>query len=287
MRYRITLRTTGTAQLLPLAHQAQLSAWVFEALHRANPAYADFLRTQGYSSNETASQSFRFFTFSALQIAHYKPVPEANAFLLFSEEAQIEVSFLSDEASVYFARGLAANPLLRLGQDGLQVIFKVTRIEGLAQPVFQSRELYRTSSAVVVSATKWQNGRLQTMALAPTDAEYGPAVVKNLLRKYHALTGRHLPQAGIQFHCLSKPKKTTAGNTPQGHHYDFALTAPAELQRMALLAGIGDNNMLGHGALQQLPATYGHMQQALQDLKPRPAPVARERSIAPRLAAAA
>jgi hypothetical protein len=53
----------------------------------------------------------------------------------------------------------------------------------------------------------------------------------------------------------------------RGFHFDFALTAPAELHRIAWLAGLGEKNALGFGALRQVPLGYQEMRQALQNMR--------------------
>ena len=272
MRYRLSLTRTGHADLLPINYASELSAWVYRTLHTANPAYAAFLRQQGYSSDERAGQGFRFFTFSTLEVKHFKLMKEEDSLQVFSEEVQLEVSFLSDEAAMYFARGLAADPVLRIGNGNSPIVFQVRRLEGLALPAFQRRELYSTASPVNITVNRWQEGRLRQHYLSPADPEFGAALVKNLIRKYEALTGLTLSADGIRFELLSEPKSrliTLNAGTPaetrvRGFHADFALTAPAELHRIAWLAGLGEKNAQGFGCLRQLPAEYELIRQTLR-----------------------
>ena len=274
MRYRLTLTRTGLVDVLPINYASELSAWVYRTLHTANPVYAAFLRQQGYSSDERAGQGFRFFTFSTLEVRHFKLLRQEDSLQLFSEEVQLEVSFLSDEAAIYFARGLAQDPVLRIA-NGLQpILFQVRRMEGLTEPVFGKRMLYRTSSPLTVSVNRWHHGRLCQQYLAPTDPEFGPALARNLARKYEALTGKKIDVASIRFELLSEPKSrlvclnvgTAAETKVRGFHADFALVAPPELHRIAWLAGLGEKNAQGFGCIRQLPADYELMRAALRDM---------------------
>lgn len=294
MRYRLTLTRTGQTDILPINYASELSAWVYRTLHTANPVYAEFLRRQGYSSDESAGQSFRFFTFSTLEVKHFKLLREEDSLQLFSEEVQLEVAFLSEEAAVYFARGLAADPVLRIANGLNPILFQVRRLEGLALPVFEKRELYRTASPLNVTVNRWQNDRLRRQYLSPEDPDFGPALIKNLLRKYEALTGRTLPADSIRFELLSEPKSrlvglnigTEAETRVRGYHFDFALTAPAELHRIAWLAGLGEKNAQGFGCLRQLPAEYELMRQTLRSQQPQaPARTVVERQLALPIAA--
>jgi len=283
MRYRITLRRTEAPTTLPFSYKAQLSAWILQALRQANPAYADFISGSGPSAEDGVGMAFRLFTFTSLEAAQSRVLPGGQGIEMLSDEASFELSFLSEEASVYFARGVAACPLVRIMQAAGASVLRVVKLEGLPMPAFQSRELYRTVSPVSLTVSQWQNGRLRTTSLSPTDANYCPALIQNLLRKYHTLTGRQLPAKDIRFQCLSAPIKHQVAEASEtltdavrpSYQYDFVLTAPPELQRLVWLAGLGEKTAQGFGTLRILPEAFGQMQQALEAMRqPEPVPAA-------------
>jgi CRISPR-associated endoribonuclease Cas6 len=149
-----------------------------------------------------------------------------------------------------------------------------------------------------ITVNRWQNGRLRQVYLNPSDPEFGAAVIKNLVRKYQALTGRTLPEGSVHFEVLSEAKSRLVGlhigtaeeMRVRGFHLDFALIAPPELHKIAWLAGLGEKNALGFGAIRQLPAEYELMRQTLKTLHQQAlpaAPTAKQFSIVRELALAA
>jgi CRISPR-associated endoribonuclease Cas6 len=261
MRIKLTLEKMGSASLIPINYNYELSAWIYSRIRQADEEYADFLHNRGYSlttNSISAGKQFKFFTFSALQM---KGKPEGDRLQLQTDEARLVVSFLVEEASEKFIMGLFEKQELQLGDKISQVDFRVKQVESLPWQLIEERVRFRTISPLTVSR---KNERGLDDYLPPDDVDFTGLLLRNLLDKYVA-TGREVPASWqdypFDFTVLTREPRakliTLKAHTRQqtrvkGYLFDFELTAPMPLLEIAYLAGLGRYNAEGFGCVEIL-----------------------------------
>lgn len=269
-------------RVLPINYQYPLHSWIYKVIQSADAAFSRFLHDEGY---RTGHKSFKLFTFSPLSCQPYKIYPQEQRIALLGEEVKLQISFLIHQAAEHFVQGLFAGQQFSLGDPISQVDFEVVRIEAQPLPDFKETMHYRCLSPVVIS--QHEAGQAHAQYLYPEESQYADLFLRHLVQKQAALpqaiavdtdaswgekdrasprgASAEVDTAAVdtarwaahrwQFRLLNKPRKKgihIKQHTPEhtqvvGYLYDFALTAPPMIHKMAYYAGFGEKNSLGFG----------------------------------------
>lgn len=257
MRLKLHLQRIGKANVLPLNYQYPISAWIYHTLEQADESFSAFLHNHGYT---TARKSFKFFTFSGLQVADFRIQGDRMAVL--SPSATLHVHFYLDKPAETFVRGLFQSRQCRIYDRQSEACFEVAQVEVLPLEVHTETVRLRTLSPLVVGR---KNRRGHDDYLAPDDPEYASFLQNNLVDKYLATRQPLRPEWAdfpFAFRPLGGPPKSRlvtikaeqeSQTKIRGYLFDFELTAPRPLLELGLLAGLGRYNADGFGCCELKP----------------------------------
>jgi CRISPR-associated endoribonuclease Cas6 len=252
MRFKITLNRTGKQRMLPMDYQYYLSAWIYKVISKADPEFADFLHSSGYT---TGNKQFKLFCYSPLNFGKPTLWKEKALFEIHVEQLSLNVSFHLAEAAEKFIIGLFNNQQVYVGDqfNGLDLV--VRQVERLPEPVLTNTMHYKAISPVVISL-KDDNSKY-AQYLAPTDDDYENLLRQNLLNKYHSIPNvASLPEGiNFEFKLKNTPKSklitikpyTREQSKVRGFVFDFTLTCPVEIHQLILSCGSGEKNSMGFG----------------------------------------
>ncbi len=254
MQFKLTLKTTGQRNVLPLSYQYEVSAWIYKVIANADAEFAEFLHRTGYT---TERKNFKLFSFSHIDVPKHRI--DGDRLYIECPEVYLRIGFYVSRAAEEFIRGLFQEQEVRLGDRQSQASFVVNTIEvvplNLPSPDLSPVRI-RAKSPMVVGRAR--EGAYDDY-LHPRDPDFGPLLAQNLLDKYRAATGHDLPNwQPEQFRLrpvgneprskLIKIKSGTKEETQiRGFLFDFELQAPRELLEIGLLGGFGKMGAQGFG----------------------------------------
>lgn len=251
MRFSITLTRTGKQRMLPIDYQYYLSAWIYKVIENADPVFADFLHSTGYTGG---SHQFKLFCYSPLELGKPTLWKEKALLELNTDTVYLQVSFLLPEAAEKFIVGLFKSQSVYLGDRFNGIDLLVSSIEHLPEPAFTEKVRYRAISPVVISFLP--EGKKYSTYLAPDNGGYKDLLTQHLNRKYQSIPGVD-PSFGFNlvFSLLNTPRSklvTIKPYSPQqskvrGYLFNFDLTAPPEIHRMIYSSGFAEKNSTGFG----------------------------------------
>ena len=266
MRFQLTL-TCEPPQYLPFNYQYPLSAWIYKTFNEGDPAFAEWLHSQGYTNG---NHHYKLFTFSWLQIPKVRPMPEQQCLAIDSDTVSFVFSLPMEDAAETFIKGLFQRQLCDIGVGSLRARFRVQQVEKLPAPEFGSAASFRCLSPIVLSRPHTEHGKLKAKYLSPEDEGYQQQLINNLIQRYQTAV-KYQYQANapdyellndpnnhdFAFELLSKPRsklvtvkeKTAKATKLKGYQFHFRLTAPRALLQFAYDAGIGEKGSLGFGCV--------------------------------------
>jgi CRISPR-associated endoribonuclease Cas6 len=252
MRFQLILEQEGSAQLIPINYQYELSAWIYKIIRAADRSFAEFLHAKGY---QCRGKTFKLFNFSNLYDFRYERI--RDRLKLLSPQLCLDISFFVDETAEHFIMGLFNNQSFRLGDRITQADLRVARVAAAPVNISNNTVQLRTRSPLVVSQSRGRGEPARY--LSPTEEDYADLFWGNLLDKYRSIVAEVPPSFSterLDFRCHTrKPKSrlvTIKADTPQetqvrGFFFDFELSAPLPLLELGLLAGFGGENAMGFG----------------------------------------
>lgn len=251
MRFKLTLNRTTRQRMLPMDYQYYISAWIYKVINKADEDFAQFLHHKGYGSSET--KLYKLFCFSPLNFGKPKLWKEKKLFEINKQEITLQISFDVKETASHFIKGLFMEQELYLGNKFNGLDFRVSQVEALPEPGFQSTMQYRLQSPWVVSYRP--EGRKQPLYLKPEDEGFYEQSVKHITEKYKNIHGQEIAPGKITFNPAEKYKRSgflLKPGTPEetrvvGNMFDFELTAPLEIHRMIWNAGVSEKSSSGFG----------------------------------------
>ena len=266
MRFKLLLKPVRDRQQLLFNYSYPLQVWIYKLLDRADSKYSSFLHEKGYKLSD-GHKSFKHFTFSSLIIPRIeKPKPGDSCMVLRSPEISLIVSFYIDQAAESFIVGLFHNQKVSLYNKDYQADFIVERVEtipiNIPEGMVPTVRL-RTLSPMVI-AEKIEN---LDQYLHPEDERFAIFLAQNVVDKYLSVQGngglamdavtaqqlvkfRLLPEQKIkQRGMLVKEGKEGKQTKVIGfHNFEFELTAPRQILKVAIASGIGKySSTLGCG----------------------------------------
>lgn len=261
MRLKLSLKVNSQANLLPLNYQYPVSAWIYKTIHAGNSEFSRWLHEQGYTLE---NKRFKLFTFA--DIFNYPPWKRlGDRIAINSGRSDLQISFYIDEAVEHFIVGLFQNQRFPIADHKNRAEFEVQTVERLADPEFTAEMTFRTLSPICLSRTVVDKKHAEY--IHPQDTNYSNYFFDNLLYKYMAavqpkasfetLKAEMQQRQPFTLEILDNPVSRLTkikANTPQetfvrGYHYQFRITAPAELLELGYHAGFGEKNSTGFGCV--------------------------------------
>ncbi len=254
MRFKLQLELLNSSEnILPLNYQYELSAWIYRVLNHGNPEFSGWLHEKGYTDDQ---KSFKLFTFSNLDVPRRKI--QGDRMEIIGKNIYLIISMLPDEVVSHFITGIFRDQVFRLGDRQSQVPFRVSTIEGLAEPSFSGCMSFRAMAPVMISFR--YPGDRYARYLAPDIPEYRELFFRNLKEKYRTFFNSecHFDEKDGKLEILTPPRKKgilIKAGTPQeskiiGYQFDFRITASPELIKLGYYAGFGEKNSLGFGCVE-------------------------------------
>ena len=261
MRFKLTINLK-TPAIIPINYQYELSSWIYKVINNSSPEFSEWLHNIGFTEGK---RNFKLFTFSQLNIPVYEIRKENERLLIKSTEISLIISFLMPEAAEKFIIGLFQHQSFELGDYISKATFQIKCIEKLADPEWKETMKFKTISPILISKMQVNNEKASAIYLSPKDEGFEDLFFQNLIRKYAAsaipLNLAPLATDGFatdtKFEILSEPKAkliTIKANTAQqtkikAYQFQFKITAPIELMKIAYFAGAGSLNSVGLGSL--------------------------------------
>lgn len=262
MRFTITLQALEGNTVLPINYQYPLSSWIYRTLEQGSRELASFLHEEGYSDD--SHRRFKFYSFSELRTPGARV--QGSRLILTRPEARFSIGFLANHAAQTMVMGLfrQAEPFW-LGDNHNGGRFIVSAVEMQMLPPLQGVADFFTTSPVVVSiGDPNPDGTPGKKFLSPFDEGFEAQFLSNLRHKYsvarqHGLLEAAEAEPAISYSLLSHSAKEKRidllrgqpGYTRvRGYKFRFRLDAPEPVLRLAMLAGVGEKNAMGFGAVE-------------------------------------
>ena len=265
MRFKIDLEVLTPNALISLNYPYQLSGFIYQALEKADPAYARSLHEDGYGFGK---RKFKFFTFSPLLIKRREVF--GDRLLIKSRYISFMISFYIDKAAERFIMGLFQDQLMCLGDRKTQAKFKIQELTCLTRELKGDSLHLRTLSPMVVA--RWQEQeQAPVQYLSPVDDDFERYFWDNLIHKYGAVCEAGLAKKialpdrrELSFRVLNpetvrsrllhiKPGSKAATQVRGYHHFEFELKAPMELLEVGFYGGFGRYSATIGGGFCDLP----------------------------------
>ena len=262
MRFTITLQALERNTVLPINYQYPLSSWIYRTLEQGDRELADFLHEEGYSDD--SHRRFKFYSFSELRTSGARV--QGDRLILTRPEVRFSIGFLANRAAQTMVMGLfrQAEPFW-LGDKSYRGRFAVSAAEMQMLPPLRDTADFFTTSPVVVSIGDLNpDGSPGKKFLSPFDEGFETQFLGNLRQKYaiarqHGLLEAADAEPAIGYTLLSHSAKEKRidllrgqpGYTRvRGYKFRFRLQAPEPVLRLAMLAGVGEKNAMGFGAVE-------------------------------------
>jgi len=251
MRFKFILEPQESNNTLPLNYQYPVESWIYNTLQKSDADYATWLHTTGYSENE--QKHFKLFCFSQLKFEYKNHSISENKIDFGKHPVEIELSFVTHQATESFISGIFLNQEFKLGNLQHAAHFKVQTIQLCPEPEYGQVMKYYAQTPVVISQ---QRSEKHTTYLDPSDAAYAQLFINNLINKYNSVPqSQSLPMQAINFNLLSDFKKkiitVKEGRSDEtkikGYKFEFELKAPPELHKVLFATGAGEKNSTGFG----------------------------------------
>lgn len=255
MRIKIKLEMKNGFKVIPLNYQYPISSWIYSVFAKADKDFTDLLHSTGYRLEN--GKSFKLFTFSRLEMprGEWRIIPKTDRMEVSSTTASLKVAFQLPESAEKFIIGIFKDAKMSIGDKKSRVEAKVVSIEILKNELPKKNEYHLKTNSAITMGLKVEN-RNTLEYILPTHEEYSNLIIKNLLEKYHVVTGKDMAMENIGFEVTKLETKTNLqlikADTPEmtrvkGYYYEFKIRAPKELVEVGLNSGFGSKNSLGWG----------------------------------------
>ncbi len=259
MRFKISLHLSDPEKnILPINYQYEISAWIYNTIQLADPAFSMWLHEKGYSSG---AQRFKFFTFSNIMFAAKGYTVEDDRLRILVSPCELIISFLIEEAAMPFITGIFRSQVFSIGDFKTSVGFIVSSVERMPDPEFESQMTFKMLSPIIIGKSRLTEGGKGTEYLNPVHPDYEKLFFQNLQRKveiykmqkHETLTVPDFSYCRLEVlneprskNILVKNGKREATHV-RGFNYQCRITSPVEWMRVGYYAGFGEKNSLGFG----------------------------------------
>ncbi|KZX12045.1 CRISPR-associated endoribonuclease Cas6 [Methanobrevibacter curvatus] len=241
MRLKISLKSKNSL-FIPFNYNHIISSIVYSKI-------ADL----DLASKLHSSKTFKFFTFSQLNIKQRKIVKEG----IISKNGEFD--FQISSPNDHLIKSLVEGYL-----DDLTVSFKgeklfVEKVELLANPKFENEANVKTISPIIARIKKEVDGKLKPWDLSPGDQKFYTNLENNLIKKYNDFYSKEIKIGDIKISSdmkFVKRKRITIekGDMKTFHRafmMDLNLEGDKELIKFAYDCGLGEKNSMGFGMIRK------------------------------------
>nr|WP_295864769.1 CRISPR-associated endoribonuclease Cas6 [uncultured Chitinophaga sp.] len=263
MRFRIKLKATQAAAVIPINYPYALSAVISRILHQADEDYASFLHDKGYAKPGSL-KVFKLFSFSEIRTAFRI---EGDRFRFLSDEAMFMISFHLPPAAESFIQGLFQGETIEIADRRSQAAFTITEVLPTPTPLEDIPDTAITEVMLqpfspLVCGTK--NDRGYYDFLSPQHPDFVKQLVHTWREKFITMYGEEevdtvFDPVSVEVVMMERPPKsrlvTIKADTPQETkirgYTNFRLKVKGVGQALKLLAdaGAGVYNSAGMGSL--------------------------------------
>ncbi|MCL2156409.1 MAG: CRISPR-associated endoribonuclease Cas6 [Methanobrevibacter sp.] len=239
MRLNIELKSKKTLHI-PFNYNYILSSIIYSKI--ADLDLAKELHT---------SKSFKFFTFSQINIQQRKRVEDG----FISKNGTM--SFQIASPNEYLIKSLVNGYL-----EDIQVNFKgqelyVEKIELLPTPQFETIMKFKTLSPIIVRTKKEIDGKLKPWDLDPSDPKFFSNIEKNLVKKYNQFYDKEIDLDNVNISSGMKLVRRKRISIEKGNiktfnrafMMDIAIEGDKNLIKFGYDCGLGEKNSLGFGMI--------------------------------------
>ena len=242
MRLKLTFYSELNSKV-PINYNHFLTSAVYNYLAKADKKYSSKLHNLN---------SYKFFTFSWLQIENKKI--ENDFIKILSNKILWYVSSPSKEFINTFANGLMKTGYLQVGKT----IFELQQIEVLPEVEIKSEIKFICLSPIVVTTKKYYNGKLEKYYYKPEDdqKEIVEKIKNNLVKKYKSFYNSDIDDdIDITFDQNYLPKSKVLVHYIKGNldikipsiMCPFVVKGNKELIKFGYECGFGELNSAGFG----------------------------------------
>jgi CRISPR-associated endoribonuclease Cas6 len=243
---------------LPVNYQYPLSAVIYKIIQKADAGFATFLHNTGYG------KGFKLFTFSDI-LTPFKM--QGDRMQLLNNKAEVNICFYLPDAAENFIKGLFMNQEIEIADKISRVGFHVSQIESIAENINdgENQAVILQPMSPVVTGIKNEKGNYSY--LNPQDSIFVESLVHNWIEKYKAVYNpddaileKIKDQIQLKILFFRNPpqqrlitiKAGTREETKIRGYKKFRLeiTAPKEMLKIALGAGLGLYNAQGMGCME-------------------------------------
>ncbi|GAA5819258.1 MAG: CRISPR-associated endoribonuclease Cas6 [Methanobrevibacter sp. CfCl-M3] len=205
-----------------------------------------------FASELHSSKTFKFFTFSNLNIPKRKIVKNG----IISKNGS--VNFQISSPNEYLIKNLVEGHL-----DDLTVNFKgkklfVEKIKLLPEPEFKNPMNVKTISPIIVRTKKEIDGKLKIWDLTPADQQFYENLEKNLVKKYNQFYDENKEIGDIkissEIRYVKRKRITIEKDNIKTFHRAFMMDINLErdlnLIKFAYDTGLGEKGSLGFGMIE-------------------------------------
>lgn len=246
VRLKISLSANGKEFKIPFNYNHVLSAIIYKKI-------ADL----ELASQLHASQDYKFFTFSQINIPRRKPVRDG----MLSRDGKI--SFLISSPNNQLIKSMVEGYL----EDG-QVNFMgqnllVEQVELLKMPPIKKRMHMKTLSPLMARIQKEVDGKLRVWDLNPNDLKFYENLQNNLINKYIKFYGDYDGDTYVkivpQLESIKRKRITIPKMDQETHHrcflMQFEIEADKRLIEFGYDCGLGEKNSMGFGMVKNAQET--------------------------------
>ena len=233
-RLKISLKSSSNNLKIPFNYNHILSAIIYNKIDDLDLAY-----------KLHSSQSFKFFTFSQLNISKKKMTEKG----FISRNGKI--SFFISSPNDYLIKSLVNGFLetLEVNLNGQKLL--VEEIELLKEPKFTHKMEFKALSPIIARTKREVDGNLKEWDLTPED-EFFKALEKNLIKKYKKYNEIEETDKEIKIYSEMKNvkrKRIAIVKGPQTTYHrafmmDLILEGDLDLIKFAYDCGLGEKNSI-------------------------------------------
>lgn len=255
MRFKITLSITNKAQrTLFRNYQYDLSEWLAKTINRA-PGFSTLLHQLELKEED---ERFQYYTFSNLLFGNFSKT--SNGYQINDNEIVLYVSFIPIKELENPILELFQQKVLELEGEQNKISLKVSDIQTLPEPEFQSGMSFKTLSPIILSyrdhtATQYseymypKGERFTQLFFVDLETKY------KIFRKFNLHFSEIEDQYSYDLKLTSHTRSAIVAVkalTPeeaklQGYMFNFDAQAPVDLLRAGYYLGFGEKNAIGFG----------------------------------------
>lgn len=216
------------------------------------------LEDQHFATELHDARSFKYFTFSQVQIPHIEI--HSDGLITRDGRFQVQVSSVNDEFIQNLWHGLFSTPVI----DFQGALVEVEKAEIMKTPKFKSNMKFKTLSPVYLRTER--EGKIWD--LHADDAEFDNRLRENLFKKYKSFYGEEY-DLYLDFKPLKDSikqkrviiKKDDIEIYHRANQMKFNLRGPPDLLEFAWQVGLGEKGSMGFGMIEKYwesPCVCGH-----------------------------